>query len=317
MNVVLLIGIVIIIAGVALLAQGIQNRRGAQRGLGGVLIAIGAGAAILSVSFVVVPAGHAGVLFNIIGGVQDDELGEGVHIVFPVLQHVVHYDVRQREITLARETNDMIAGRSSEGLEITTDVTIIYQLTRDQTSRLHRQIGPDYEHVRIRPVVRSQIRDALADFRAADLISAERAELQRQIESTIVPELDKDNIRIMNVLLRDVRIPEAITAAIEEKQAAEQQVEVEENLRLRAEIAAQRVVVEAEGQRDAEIARAQGEAEALSLRGTAIRENPEIIQLEVAQKLAPSIQTIMLPSDNNFLLDVRGLTDRPAGTAGQ
>jgi hypothetical protein len=35
---------------------------------------------------------------------------------------------------------------------------------------------------------------------------------------------------------------------------------------------------------------------------------PEIIQLEVAQRLAPSIQTIMLPSDGNFLLDIRGLT---------
>lgn len=112
------------------------------------------------------------------------------------------------------------------------------------------------------------------------------------------------------MLLRDVRIPEAITQAIEEKQAAEQHVEVEENRRRQAEIAAQRRVVEAEGERDAQIARAEGEAQALALRGEALRANPEIIQLEVAQRLAPSIQTIMLPTDGNFLLDVRGLIDR-------
>lgn len=308
MSLFVFVGFAIIVAGVLLVVQGVQTHRAAQRGMGGLLVIVGAVVSILSASFVVVPAGHVGIVFNVMGGVQENELGEGVHIVLPVLQQVVYYDVRQREITLARETNDAITGRSSEGLEITTDVTIIYQLARNETAHIHQNIGPNYQNIRIRPVVRSQIRDALANYRAADLISAKRAEMQRQIEAAIIPELEKDNIRVLNVLLRDVRIPQSITAAIEEKQAAEQQVEVEENRRRQAEIAAQRRVVEAEGQRDAEIARAQGEAEALSLRGAAIRANPEIIQLEVAQKLAPTIQTIMLPAEGNFLLDVRGLT---------
>lgn len=71
-------------------------------------------------------------------------------------------------------------------------------------------------------------------------------------------------------------------------------------------------MIEAQGERDSAIAKAEGEAQALTLRGQAIRENPEIIQLEIAQKLAPSLQTILLPSDGNFLLDVRGLTNGSA-----
>ncbi|MEZ4606299.1 MAG: hypothetical protein R2865_05705 [Deinococcales bacterium] len=69
------------------------------------------------------------------------------------------------------------------------------------------------------------------------------------------------------------------------------------------------MVTQAQGERDAAIAKAQGEAEALALKGRAIRENPEIVQLEIAQRLAPTISTIMLPNEGNFLLDVRNLVN--------
>jgi regulator of protease activity HflC (stomatin/prohibitin superfamily) len=310
MNLFLLVSLVLVVAGAALAVQGTQTERGSLRTLGVALVLVGIVAAGLSRAFVVVPAGNVGVVFNIFGGVQDDELSEGFHIVLPVLQQVTLYDVRQQELTLARETNDQVTARSSEGLEINVDATVLYQVDPRDAARLHQDIGPSYEAVRVRPEVRSQIRDAIGSYQAAELISVQRTELQRSVEESLANALDEDNVLVLAVLMRDIRIPESITTAIEEKQAAEQQVEVEENRRRQAEIAAQRRVIEAQGERDAEIARAEGQAEALTLRGEAIRQNPEIIDLEVAQRLAPGIQTIMIPSDNNFLLDLRNL---PAG----
>ena len=309
MNVLTLAGLGVVVLGIVLLIQGVQGRQAGLRTLGGGALIAGVIVSFLSLAMVVVPAGNIGVVFNVFGGVQDDELGEGFHIVLPFVQQVTLYDVRQQELTLARETNDQITARSSEGLEITVDATILYQVMGTEAARLHQDIGPSYVEVRVRPEVRSQIRDGISRFNAADLISTERNEVGGIIQTALEQELGEDNIRVLSVLLRDIRIPESITAAIEEKQAAEQQVQVEENRRRQAEIAAQRRVIEAEGERDAAIARAEGEAQALELRGEAIRLNPEIIQLEVAQRLAPGIQTIMLPSDNNFLLDIRGLTN--------
>jgi regulator of protease activity HflC (stomatin/prohibitin superfamily) len=308
MSIFLFIAVALVVAGGALAVQGMQTERGPVRGLGIGMVLVGLVAAGLSQAFVVVPAGNVGVVFNIFGGVQDDELGEGFHIVLPVLQQVTLYDVRQQELTLSQETGDQVTARSSEGLEINVDATILYQADRANAARLHQDIGPSYEAVRVRPEVRSQIRDAIGQYAAADLISTLRTELQLNVESSLRDALSQDNVVVLAVLLRDIRIPVSITNAIEEKQAAEQQVEVEENRRRQAEIAAQRRVIEAQGERDAAIARAEGEAEALRLRGESIRANPEIIDLEVAQRLAPSIQTIMIPSDNNFLLDVRSLT---------
>ncbi len=307
MSILLVIGLALAILGFALIVKGVQMQRSEMRlaGIGGVIG--GAVIAFLSAAIVVIPAGFVGVLFSVFGGVQQDELGEGLHIVIPVVQQVTLYDVRQQEVTLATATGDQINARSSEGLEIGVDVTVLYQVRRTEAARLHQDIGPGFVNIRLRPQIRTAVRDGISDFNAADMISIERAALQRGIEAELSSSLNPDNIMILGVLLRDVRIPALITDAIEEKQAAEQQVEVEENRRRQAEISAQRRVIEAEGERDAAIARAEGESEALRLRAEALRDNPDLIQLEFAQRLAPTVQTIMLPSDGNFLMDVRQL----------
>ncbi len=310
MNTVLFVTLALVVVGAALAVQGTQTQQAPLRRLGVTLAVVGLIGVGLSRAFVVVPAGNVGVVFNVFGGVQDDEIGEGFHIILPVVQQVTLYDVRQQELTLSRAMNDNVAGRSSEGLEINVDATVLYQVIANEAAKLHQDIGPSYEAVRVRPEVRSQIRDAIGGYAAADLISVSRTELQQMVEDNLADALVEDNVRVLAVLMRDIRIPDSITTAIEEKQAAEQQVEVEENRRRQAEIAAQRRVIEAEGERDAAIARAEGEAEALRLRGESLRNNPEIIELEVAQRLAPGIETILLPSDNNFLLDLRSLQDR-------
>jgi regulator of protease activity HflC (stomatin/prohibitin superfamily) len=308
-NIILFVGLAVMLLGLVVVVQGVQGQQPRQRSLGSVLLVVGAVGAFLASSIVVVPAGHVGVVFNVVGGVQQEEVGEGVHVVVPVLQQVTLYDTRQQELTLARARGDQITARSSEGLEIVVDVTVLYQIVGSEAARLHQDIGTSYEAIRVRPEVRSQIRDGISEFDAANLISSERDDLQKMIEENLVAALEDDNVLILSVLLREVSIPEAITRAIEEKQAAEQQVAVEENRRKQSEIAAQRRVIEATGERDAAVAKAEGEAEALRLRGQALRENPEIIQLEVAQRLAPTLQTIMLPTEGNFLLDVRSLTN--------
>ncbi len=305
MTLLVLIGLGIVVLGVVLLVQGVQGQQGRLRSWGGTAIIVGVAVAVLSSAFVVVPAGNAGVVFNIFSGVQERALRPGVHFVLPFVQQVTLLNTREQAIDFG--DTDAINALSQEGLQIVTEATIRFKIAPGEAPLIYETLGVDYEGTLIRPIVRSVIRDAIASYNAAALISTQRTEVQQQIVGELESNLAENNIILENALLRDIRIPELITRAIEEKQAAEQQVQVEENRREQSRIAAERAVIEAQGQRDAAIAQAEGEAQALTLRGEAIRTNPEIIQLEVAQKLAPSLQTIMLPSEGNFLLDVRGL----------
>ena len=305
MTLLVLLGLGVVALGVVLLIQGVQGQQGRLRSLGGTAIVVGVAVAVLSSAFVVVPAGNVGVVFNVFSGVQERAFRPGVHFVLPFVQQVTLLNTREQAINFG--DSDAINALSQEGLQIVTDATIRFKIAPGEAPLIYETLGVDYESTLIRPIVRSVIRDAIASYNAAELISTRRTEVQQQIVDELSSNLAENNIILENALLRDIRIPELITRAIEEKQAAEQQVQVEANRREQSRIAAERAVIEAQGQRDAAIAQAEGEAQALTLRGEAIRTNPEIIQLEVAQKLAPSLQTILLPSEGNFLLDVRGL----------
>lgn len=292
-------------------------REGASRRPGLTLLLLGLFLLLGSQSYVVVPAGHAGVVFNVLKGVQPRPLGEGFHLILPGVQQVVLYDARVREVTLSaphegeRKADTSIRARSKEGLEIGVDVTVQYRILKDQAPRLHQEVGPDYLQTLVVPQIRSKVRDAVGQFNAAELISTQRALLETTVIRGLEEALRPYPIELVSVLLREIRIPEAVARVIEEKQTAEQQVQIEINRRKQAEIAAQRKVIEAQGERDAAILRAEGEARAIRLRGEALKAAPEVIQLTFAEKLAPGVQTIFVPSSGNFLLDLRGLQAQP------
>ncbi|GAB5603412.1 prohibitin family protein [Thermus sp. FJN-A] len=301
------------LAALALVLVGVGLLFTPKRRYGPSLLGLGALLLVLANSFLVVPAGHVGVVFNVLRGVQERPLPEGVHFVVPGLQQVVLYDARVKEVTLSaphegeRKADTSIRARSKEGLEIGVDVTVQYRILKDRAPKLHQEVGPAFLETLIVPQVRSKVRDAVGQYNAAELISTQRTALETSVSQGLEEVLRQYHIELVSVLLREIRIPEAVAKVIEEKQTAEQQVQIEINRRKQAEIAAQRRVIEAQGERDAAILRAEGEAKAIELRGRALKNAPEVVQLTFAEKLAPGVQTVFVPSTGNFLLDLRGL----------
>lgn len=290
--------------------RGLSTRAGVI--LGGVALT----GLLLSQGLKVIPAGNVGVVFSALGGVRPQPLQEGIHLVTPFFDRVNLYSTRTQEVTLSHSRGEgdegAIRARSKEELDITADVTVRYAVSPQAAATLHQRLGPDYERVLIAPEIRSKVRDAIGQVNAADLISTQRRAVEVNVSEGLKAEFARNNILLDAVLLRELRIPESVAKAIEQKQTAEQQVAVERNRLQQANISAQRAVVEAEGSAKAAVATARGEAQALSLRGRALRENPQLIQLTVAEKLSPGIQTVMLPADGNFLLDIKGLGTAPA-----
>ncbi len=308
------VGFIILALGVVLIIFSRQNAKQAPLARVGVFTVVaGAIVTALSSAFVVVPAGQAGVVFNVLSGVRNVSLEEGYHFILPGVETATLYDARLQEMTLSKKGEDgpdldeSINARSKEGLEISADVTVQFRVKRPEVPDLHRDFGPDYIRTVIRPQIRSKVRDGIGQFNAADLISTQRTALEARVTEGLRSEFAKSHIELITVLLRELRIPDSVAKVIEEKQNAEQQVQIEQNRLQQARIAAQRSVAEAQGQSQAALARAQGESQALRLRGQALKSNPEIIQLTFAEKLAPTIQTIILPSNGNFLMGMDSL----------
>ncbi len=312
--------VLIIIVGIAaVVASAAQKQFARFRVPGMAAIVLGAVLWIVAAALISVPVGTVAVIVNRFTGLKPDGLLPGTHIIVPGVESPFFYNARLQELTLSRRgegganIDESIKALSKEGLEISVDVTVQYQIIPSKAPIIHEQIGPDFETVIIRPQVRSEVRNGIGQFNAAELISTKRKELETLIVKNLEAAFQKANIDLKAILLREVRIPDSVAKAIEEKQTAEQRVQTERNNRDAERIRADTAVVKAEGESKAAIARANGEARSISLRGAALKSFPQLIQLTVAEKLAPSIQTVMIPSNGNFLLNLQDLT-RPAAT---
>ncbi len=73
-----------------------------------------------------------------------------------------------------RNEDDDIPALSREGLQITTDATIRFRIDPAQADAIFQTLGTDYENTLIRPQVRSVIRDRIAQYNAAEVISTQR-----------------------------------------------------------------------------------------------------------------------------------------------
>jgi len=123
--------------------------------------------------------------------------------------------------------------------------------------------------------------------------------------------------------LRNITFTAEYAKSIEEKQVAEQNALRAKFLVDQQKQEAERVRVEAEGQRDAAITRAEGEAqatilraqaeaEALRLVSEALKANPDLLTFRYIEKLAPTINTVLLPSNAPFIIDIQSLLEQQA-----
>jgi len=205
---------------------------------------------------VVVPAGTRAVVFNSLTGLKPQPLGEGLHLLLPLVETPIFYDVRTQTYTMASQRSenqgdDALKVLSADGQQISLDVSVRFRLDPDQVAHLHQTIGPSYVDKVIRPEVRTVVRNELALHRAIAVFSEEREQIQENVERQLSSIFAENDLILQNVLLRNVRFSDQFQTAIEQKQIAEQEKERERFLVEKAELEKQRLVILAEGEAQA------------------------------------------------------------------
>jgi regulator of protease activity HflC (stomatin/prohibitin superfamily) len=209
--------------------------------------------------------------------------------------------------------DDSIQARTKDGQIVFVDASVVYSVDPARVVNLHITWQSRYEDGVIRPQSRGVIRDAVSQFGVEEIVSSKRAELEQLITDAMGQGLSGNNLILEDFILRNIRFSDEYAAAVEQKQIAEQQAQqarfVVEQRRQEAEQARQvaegqadAVVIRARADADARIIQAQAEAEALRLVSEAIQNNPDLLTYRYIEKLAPNVQTIYLPSGQQYLL---------------
>jgi len=279
----------------------------------GIALLIVVGIAIVFSSYTIVNPGMRGVVV-MMGKVEATTLGEGFHLVIPpVLRTVVQVDVRTKKVEVEAEA-------ASSDLQLLQVIGVLnYHLDPQNVSRLYQEVGLNFEQIIIQPALQEAIKAATAQYRV-DRILVERAVIKDRIQEDLTSRLAKNYIVVDQFSLANVQFSDEFNNAIERKQVAEQsalqkqyelqsaQKDVEIAL-AKAEGEKKAAIIAAEGRAEARKLEAQAEAEALRLIADQLRGNPDLIKYEWASKLSPSVNTVLLPSDQDIILDSKSMVN--------
>ena len=136
---------------------------------------------------------------------------------------------------------------SSNGLEISLDVSVLYQPIIEDLGQLHKTKGEDYLNIVIVPEIRAVARSVIGRYTPEQLYSTKRDAIQNEIYEETKKKVEPQHVQINSVLVRDVTLPPSIKEAIQRKLTQEQEA-LEYEFRLeKAKQEAEKVRIEAEG----------------------------------------------------------------------
>jgi regulator of protease activity HflC (stomatin/prohibitin superfamily) len=225
----------LIILGVVVLVAGIMIKRSPEPAgrFGGIVSIIGIAIAAIGLVFSVfkvIEPGKVGVQV-LFGKVQSDVLESGLHIINPLVDVTVFNTQTQNYTMSAVHTegdvqgDDAIRVLSSDGLEVTIDLSVLYKVNSNKAPFIMQNIGLDYVDKIVRTVARTAIRDNAVNYAAVDLYSIKRQEFQNKINSTIALSFEKRGLDLQQILIRNISLPASVKASIESKINAEQEAQ--------------------------------------------------------------------------------------------
>jgi len=220
----------------------------------------------------IVDAGHRGVLlhWNAVD-LTVAPLNEGLHFVIPFADSVVQMEIRTLKFVKAT------SAASKDLQTVSTEITVNYHPAPNSVNTLYQSVGLDYENRVITPTVEEVVKQVTANYNAEELIT-KRPQVKSDIEADISSRLQEFNIVTEIVSITDFQFSALFASAIESKVEAEQKAFKAENDLKRIEVEARQHAAQAEGIAAANIAQANGEAQAIQIINEALSTNPQYLE---------------------------------------
>jgi regulator of protease activity HflC (stomatin/prohibitin superfamily) len=260
-------------------------------------------------SFVIVQAGNIRVLTQF-GRTIGKTYEPGLHVKIPFIQNTVNYSTRQvtyeasdlPETSQANYPDYTVDTTSSDGQQVELNLTIRFSIDGKQAEWILNNIGTmdDLVEKVVKTEARSLSRNIPKKYTAAQLYSFGVFGVQEEIGGALEPIFEENGVILDEFLLRKINFTEEYFNVLEEKQIEEERIEVEQNKLEQEKIKKEQSIIQAEA-----------EARQIEIKGEALREYPQIIQLEFIQKLSPNISWGILPESGVIpFIDLSNLQDQ-------
>jgi prohibitin 2 len=232
------------------------------------LIAVGVVIFVLVIvafgSTYVVEPGHRGVVVTM-GRVQPHFAPEGFGMKAPLVSTVIPISVRQLTAEMKAECY------SSDLQQVNADLRILYRIPEVSVVSIYQQYAGDPFESLIAPRVSEAIKEVTA-LQSAESIVKKREEIKSKA-LMFAREKIGQLLVLEDLVIQNISLSSELEHAIEAKMVQEQEAAKARFIQQKAEIEANTAVI-----------RAKGEAQAIEIRGKALKDNPGLIHLQIVEK---------------------------------
>lgn len=233
----------------------------------------------------IVPAGYVAVQYSMNGGVKDEVLTQGWHMVSPTIK-TSRYTIGLEQSYLTAGKNgdskddESFSASSSEGKDMLIDLTFTYQFKPENVvgvfNRFKGQSGQEVRDSFIKPNIVSWTKEVLAKYRVSDVLGTRRAEVNGALTEYLAGKFDQYGITISNVSLINIEVDEETSKAINAKITAQQNAETQA-------INNETNIAKAKADADVKTTQAQAEADAKMIQAEAEAKANEMIQKSLTE----------------------------------
>lgn len=240
-----------------------------------------------------VPAGYVGIVYSMNGGISDDILTQGWHIVSPTKEVTLYsVGIEQSYLTAGEDgdskNDDSFEVPTSDGKGLTVDLTFTYRYDQDKVTslftRFKGQSGKEVRNSFIKPNIISWVKEVTARYPVTEILGDERANINIAVSDYAHEKFLPYGIIVDNVSLINIDADDDTRAAVQRKVTAQQELELAqieqktakiqankdkevaliaaEQEKEVAEINAEKAKIKAKGDADAVLIRAEAEANA-------------------------------------------------------
>jgi len=258
----------------------------------GLIVVLVVALVLLPTTVTYVNPGYVGIVIHRAGGgVDKTALGPGLHFRNPLTTGIEEYPVFMQTLILAKSAsegvrnNEEINVNSKEGQPISLDVSMSFELDQDKAPGLYTTFRRDIDaiqHGYVKQSIRQALQEVIGNEEIAAVIGPKKAEAVNQTQALLSQRLAQYGIVVKQFTINELRAPQAVIEAINQKNVMQQQSLTAQNELQKNTFQAQGDSIKAAGQAKAILSLAESQAKANELLSRSV--TPNLVQYEMAKR---------------------------------
>lgn len=267
-----------------------MNKKGL---IGGVILAIAIIFGFISCIICLerIPVGYVGVVYSMNGGVQDELLTQGFHLVAPT-KKVKKFTVGNEQLVLTKDERDGSQGDDSfmvstaDNANISVSFQMSYRFRQTDVVSTYKKFrgmsGEDIVRSRVRTVLKAKISEVTTFYTMMDIYSGDRGKINAEITNFLNEKLGEEyGIEVIDASIIDVHPDTQLQQTIDDRVKAMQRKQQAEAEQETIKVQNQTKILEAKAA--AEAKQIAAEAEANANRAISASITPELIAMKEAE----------------------------------